>query len=94
MKVLIHVVAATEVVSWWASGAQSAQLLKDGEADVVAIWNGRAGAAIRQEMVTISGGLMTSVDVDALNRDRAPAFEPMPALLEARIEQLQAARSD
>jgi len=35
------------VVAWWASGAQSAQLLKDGEADMVAIWNGRAGAAIK-----------------------------------------------
>lgn len=35
------------VVAWWASGAQSAQLLKDGEADIVAIWNGRAGAVIK-----------------------------------------------
>ena len=35
------------VVVWWASGAQSAQLLKDGEADMVAIWNGRAGAVIK-----------------------------------------------
>jgi putative spermidine/putrescine transport system substrate-binding protein len=35
------------VVAWWTSGAQSAQLLKDGEADMVAIWNGRAGAVIK-----------------------------------------------
>ncbi len=35
------------IVAWWASGAQSAQLLKDGEADMVAIWNGRAGAVIK-----------------------------------------------
>ena len=35
------------MVAWWASGAQAAQLLKDGEADMVAIWNGRAGAAIK-----------------------------------------------
>jgi len=35
------------VVAWWASGAQSAQLLKDGEADMVAIWNGRASAVIK-----------------------------------------------
>jgi putative spermidine/putrescine transport system substrate-binding protein len=27
---------------WWTSGAQSAQLLKDGEADLVVTWNGRA----------------------------------------------------
>jgi putative spermidine/putrescine transport system substrate-binding protein len=37
----------SNVVAWWASGAQSAQLLKDGEADMVAIWNGRAGAVIK-----------------------------------------------
>jgi putative spermidine/putrescine transport system substrate-binding protein len=37
----------SSVVAWWASGAQSAQLLKDGEADIVAIWNGRAGAVIK-----------------------------------------------
>jgi putative spermidine/putrescine transport system substrate-binding protein len=35
------------VVAWWASGAQSAQLLKDGETDMVAIWNGRASAVIK-----------------------------------------------
>ncbi|CAN7643088.1 ABC transporter substrate-binding protein [Rhizobium rhizogenes] len=30
------------VAVWWTSGAQSAQLLKDGEADLVVTWNGRA----------------------------------------------------
>ena len=30
---------------WWTSGAQSAQLLKDGEADLVVTWNGRAESA-------------------------------------------------
>ncbi len=35
------------VVAWWASGAQSAQLPKDDEADMVAIRNGRAGAVIK-----------------------------------------------
>ena len=29
---------------WWSSGAQSAQILQDGEADMVGIWNGRAQA--------------------------------------------------
>jgi putative spermidine/putrescine transport system substrate-binding protein len=33
-----------DVAVWWSSGAQSAQLLKDGEVDMVAIWNGRADA--------------------------------------------------
>jgi putative spermidine/putrescine transport system substrate-binding protein len=31
---------------WWSSGAQSVQLLTDGEIDMQAIWNGRAQAAI------------------------------------------------
>jgi putative spermidine/putrescine transport system substrate-binding protein len=31
---------------WWSSGAQSVQLLNDGEIDMQAIWNGRAQAAI------------------------------------------------
>lgn len=35
------------IVTWWASGAQGAQLLGSGEADYVGIWATRAGAAIR-----------------------------------------------
>lgn len=35
---------------WWTSGAQSAQILKDGEADLVVTWNGRA------ESVKTDGG--------------------------------------
>lgn len=31
---------------WWVSGAQSAQVLRDGEVDMNAIWNGRAQAVI------------------------------------------------
>jgi putative spermidine/putrescine transport system substrate-binding protein len=31
---------------WWGSGAQSVQLLNDGEVDLLAIWSGRAQAAI------------------------------------------------
>jgi putative spermidine/putrescine transport system substrate-binding protein len=30
------------VAVWWGSGAQSAQVLKDGEVDMALIWNGRA----------------------------------------------------
>ena len=32
------------VLVWWNSGAQSAQVLKDGEVDMVAAWNGRIQA--------------------------------------------------
>lgn len=31
---------------WWSSGAQSAQLMKDGEVDMSTIWNGRMDAAM------------------------------------------------
>lgn len=29
------------IVSWWPSGAASAQLIKDGEVDMIGLWNGR-----------------------------------------------------
>ncbi len=31
---------------WWSSGAQSAQLMKDGEVEMSTIWNGRMDAAM------------------------------------------------
>jgi putative spermidine/putrescine transport system substrate-binding protein len=51
------------VVAWWASGAQAAQLLKDGEADMVAIWNGRASAVIKdgaKAALTYNQGLLNA----------------------------------
>jgi putative spermidine/putrescine transport system substrate-binding protein len=36
------------IVSWWGSGAQSAQLLQDGEVDMIGIWNGRVQALMEQ----------------------------------------------
>jgi putative spermidine/putrescine transport system substrate-binding protein len=35
------------ITTWWSSGAQSAQLMKDGEVDMIAIWNGRLSSAIK-----------------------------------------------
>ncbi len=35
------------VTAWWTSGAQSTQLLVDGEVDMVAIWNGRVAGAMK-----------------------------------------------
>jgi len=35
------------VAVWWKSGAQSTQLIKDGEVDMIAIWGSRAAAAIQ-----------------------------------------------
>jgi putative spermidine/putrescine transport system substrate-binding protein len=37
-----------DVVVWWASGAQSAQVLKDGEVDMASLWNGRAQALTKE----------------------------------------------
>ncbi|WP_241560050.1 polyamine ABC transporter substrate-binding protein [Solirhodobacter olei] len=33
------------IAVWWSSGAQSAQLMKDGAVDMIAAWNGRLDAA-------------------------------------------------
>ena len=35
------------VLTWWKSGAASAQLIKDGEVDVIQIWNGRIQNAMK-----------------------------------------------
>jgi putative spermidine/putrescine transport system substrate-binding protein len=35
------------ITTWWGSGAQSAQLIKDGEVDMLAIWNGRLSSAMK-----------------------------------------------
>jgi putative spermidine/putrescine transport system substrate-binding protein len=37
----------SEISVWWATGAQSAQLLKDGEVDMMAIWGSRVEAAVQ-----------------------------------------------
>lgn len=36
-----------QVAVWWKSGAQSAQLMKDGEVDMIMAWNGRIGNAMK-----------------------------------------------
>lgn len=35
-----------DITVWWGSGAQSAQLLNDGEVDMLSIWNGRVSTVI------------------------------------------------
>ncbi|HKS12046.1 MAG TPA: ABC transporter substrate-binding protein [Pseudomonas sp.] len=37
-----------DIAVWWSSGGQSAQLLSDGEVDMLMIWNGRV-SAVRKE---------------------------------------------
>ena len=36
------------ITVWWTSGAQSAQLLNDGEVDMVMAWNGRVSALVKE----------------------------------------------
>lgn len=46
---------------WWTSGAQSAQLVKDGEADIVGIWSNRMQAVIddgAEASYTYQGGIL------------------------------------
>jgi putative spermidine/putrescine transport system substrate-binding protein len=52
-----------EIQAWWDSGAQSAQLLKDGEVDYIQIWNGRASSVIRdggKAGFTFNQGILTA----------------------------------
>ena len=37
-----------DITVWWTSGAQSAQLLNDGEVDMVMAWNGRVSALVNE----------------------------------------------
>ncbi|MBB3810547.1 ABC transporter substrate-binding protein [Pseudochelatococcus contaminans] len=69
------------ITVWWTSGAQSAQLLADGEADLVMAWNGRV-AAVEKEGApvgyTFNDGLLqfTSLCIlkNAPNPDTAVKF--------------------
>jgi putative spermidine/putrescine transport system substrate-binding protein len=38
-----------DIAVWWSSGGQSAQLLSDGEVDMLMMWNGRVGAVHKEK---------------------------------------------
>jgi putative spermidine/putrescine transport system substrate-binding protein len=66
------------VAVWWTSGAQSAQILKDGEADLVVTWNGRAesvksdgGAADYSFKGSVIGTDCLAVPKGSANKDGA-----------------------
>ncbi len=49
------------IAVWWTSGAQSAQLVKDGEVDMIGIWSNRMQAVIddgAEAQYTYQGGLL------------------------------------
>jgi putative spermidine/putrescine transport system substrate-binding protein len=56
------------VLVWWNSGAQSAQILQDGEVDMVGAWNGRIQAAMK-EGASKGGPLAITFDQQMLVSD-------------------------
>lgn len=51
------------IATWWESGAQSVQLAKDGEIDMIAAWDGRLAAAIADKAAidfTYNEGLLNA----------------------------------
>ena len=56
------------VLVWWNSGAQSAQVLKDGEVDMVSAWNGRI-QAIQSEPEGKAGKIGVTFDEQILVSD-------------------------
>ena len=56
------------VLIWWNSGAQSAQVLKDAEVDMVSAWNGRI-QALQSEPVGKAGAIAVSFDQQILVSD-------------------------
>lgn len=76
---------------WWATGAQTGQLIKTGEVDLIAMWNGRAAPVIKDGSdyaYTYNQGLITSdcfaIPRGAKNKDtamRALAYFVRPDVL-------------
>jgi putative spermidine/putrescine transport system substrate-binding protein len=56
------------VLVWWKSGAQSAQVLKDAEVDMVAAWNGRI-QALQDDVTEKSGKINVSFEQQMLTSD-------------------------
>jgi putative spermidine/putrescine transport system substrate-binding protein len=69
------------ITVWWTSGGQSAQLLHDGEVDMVMAWNGRVSAVMKEGAnvgFTYNDGILQSTHLCILkgapNRDTAIKF--------------------
>ncbi len=69
------------VATWWTSGGQSAQLLHDGEVDMIMMWNGRVSSIIdagAQAAFTYNQGVLQSTHLcvikDAPHLDTAMKF--------------------
>ena len=69
------------IAVWWTSGAQHAQLMKDGEVDMITGWNGRFDVAAKDGAAvayTFNQGLLDydcfAIPKGAPNKDRAMKF--------------------
>lgn len=77
---------------WWSSGAQSAQLMKDGEVEMATIWNGRMDAAMAdgaQGDYTYNGGI-ASLDCLAIPKGSENVDVAMKVLAAMTSPDLQA----
>ena len=69
------------ITTWWTSGSQSAQLLKDEEVDMIMIWNGRVSSIMNERTnadFTYNQGFLQSTHLciikDSPNLDTAVEF--------------------
>lgn len=69
------------ITTWWTSGGQSAQLLNDGEVDMLMMWNGRVSAIINEGAsadFTYNDGVLQNTHLciikDAPNQETAVEF--------------------
>ena len=84
------------ITVWWTSGAQSAQLLNDGEVDMVMAWNGRVSALTKEGAkvaYTYNQGILQSTSLcilkDAPNLATAVRFLNEGDLIGKTREQLR-----
>lgn len=44
-----------QITTWWSSGAQSQSLIRDGEVEMLAMWNGRASNLSVKQKIPVAG---------------------------------------
>jgi putative spermidine/putrescine transport system substrate-binding protein len=79
------------VTAWWTSGAQSTQLLVDGEVDMVAIWNGRVAGAMKANpdiTYTFNEGVYqnTCLVIPKGSKNKAEAMKVINEMLSADLQ--------
>ena len=80
-----------DVTVWWTSGAQSHQLLLDGEVDMIALWDGRADAAKSDGAdvsFTYDGGILENTCLAVLKgaKNKDNAMRAINAMLDPKAQ--------